>query len=98
MFIVQTIIATKDMLACARPCKPLVTYGRHLDIFLSDLPLCKTDTDNECFHNVLKTAEKSILKRPCTKIQFKVKHSISQYEMDEDSRIPQNVARFILYF
>ena len=51
-----------------------------------------------CFHNVLKTAERSILDRPCTKIQYKFKHTSSQYEMDEDSLIPQNVARFILYF
>ena len=61
---------------CSKPCQP-ITFGRHLNKTLGNLPICTNQTDRRCFSDLLKIVLSSneVPEKPCTKLQYKTKGS-----------------------
>ena len=73
-----------------------------MDSFKETRPNCIGKTEETCYQRALNRARKVInrkgLKKPCQKVQYKVKYSSSKYDEDNQSQVPQNIARFIFCF
>ena len=63
---------------------------------LGELPFCQNRLELKCFNNLSKTHEKHILKTPCTTLQYMYQHVSTEYEENDDSYVPSNIARFIV--
>ena len=83
--------------SCPNPCTPYY-YGRHLDAILDKLPSCRSDTELQCFMDIQKKTEDTLLQndalvKPCTKVSYKYTHMRLENQQVDEYNTPNNWAR-----
>ena len=61
---------------CSNPCQA-ISFGKHLNQILGNLPICTNQTHLKCFMDLLQSVLSSneVTEKPCTKLQYKTKGS-----------------------
>ena len=53
-------------------CRPWYFYLCNNVTDLDNIPVCKTTMEKQCFDNAWPEADKEVIKKPCTKLQYEV--------------------------
>ena len=70
---------SEDINRCPKPCRPTDYWlCKYMMEAIGHLPICPNRSVEQCFKEVQKEAQKEIIEKPCTKVQFKYESSVWQ--------------------